>query len=197
MRCDRLFALLAVCLLAPGCASSPPAVSPPAGGVEPVEAYRIGAEDVLEIAVWQNPDVSRTVTVRPDGSISLPLVDDVRAVGLSPVQLKKTIEERLKPFMATAPEVSVLVLEANSKRFFVQGQVHTPGTFPLRSRTTLTQAITMAGGFTEFARQKKIRILRIGKGGQQTLRVNYKKIGEEGSGQPDVVLRPDDVVIVP
>lgn len=196
MRRNRIFALLAVCLLAAGCASSREVPPPEAPAPEP-ETYEIGAEDVLEIAVWQNEDVSRTVTVRPDGNISLPLVDDIRAVGLSPEQLKVEIEQRLQPFMAAAPEVSVLVLEANSKRFFIQGQVNSPGTFPLRNRTTLTQAITMAGGFTEFARKRKIRILRSWKGAQQTLHVNYKKIGKEGAGQADILLRPDDVVIVP
>jgi len=196
MSFKRIGSVLLICFIVAGCASSKEELTE-AEVVPEEETYLIGAEDVLEVAVWQNEDVSRTVTVRPDGNISLPLVDDIEAVGLSPEELKTRIEEKLTPFMAAAPEVSVIVLEANSKRFFVQGEVNTPGIYPLRNRTTISQAITMAGGFTEFAKRNKIRILRKWKGRQETIPVKYKKILKEDSGEIDVQLKPDDIIIVP
>jgi len=196
MRRNVLFSVVTACFLLAGCASSEEAL-PEQEIVAETEPYKIGPEDVLEIAVWQNPDVSRTVTVRPDGNISLPLVDDIRAGGLSPEELKGRIEEKLKPFMTSGPEVSVIVLQVNSRKFFVQGEVNSPGIFPMRARTTVSQAITLAGGFTEFAKKNKIRILRKGKGKQKVIEVKYKKILQDESGREDVLLRPDDIVIVP
>jgi polysaccharide biosynthesis/export protein len=192
----RLLSVMILLFFAAGCSASEEVFPETVTAVQP-EKYEIGAEDVLEIAVWQNHDVSRTVTVRPDGNISLPLVNDIQAAGLSPEELKGKIEQKLKPFMTATPEVSVLVLEANSKRFFVQGEVNHPGIFPLRNRTTISQAITLAGGFTEFAKKNKIRILRKWKGRQETIEVKYKNILKDESGKEDVLLKPDDVVIVP
>jgi polysaccharide export outer membrane protein len=196
MRSNFFFAAVTVCFFLTGCATSEEVIPKKKIVAEP-ETYKIGAEDVLEVAVWQNPDVSRTVTVRPDGNISLPLVDDVRAIGLSPEELKRTIKTRLKPFMTSEPEVSVIVLQVNSKKFYVQGEVINPGTFPMRNRTTVSQAITLAGGFTEFAKKNKIRILRKWQGKPETIKVKYKKILKDETGTEDVLLRPDDVVIVP
>jgi polysaccharide biosynthesis/export protein len=195
MRCSLWFSGLMVCCFAAGCAASGGSLPDTATVVE-TEVYEIGAEDVLEIAVWQNPDVSRTVTVRPDGNISLPLVGDVKAAGLFPEQLKDSIREKLEPFMASDPEVSVIVVQVNSKRFIVQGEVNRPGVFPLRTRTTVTHAITLAGGFSEFARQNRIRVVRSRQGRQETIRVNYKRI-LKGRPEEDIVLRPDDIIIVP
>lgn len=183
-------------LLAAGCVSSGGSLRETPDSAE-TEVYLIGPEDVLEIAVWQNLDLSRTVTVRPDGQISLPLVDDVKAAGLSPEALKNSIREKLKPFMAAEPEVSVIVLQVNSKRFMVQGEVNSPGVFPLRTRTTVSHAITLAGGFTEFAKPNRIRILRSWQGTQETIAVRYKRILQAGRGEEDVVLKPDDIVVVP
>jgi polysaccharide export outer membrane protein len=188
--------ILSLCLLCFGCAAPQQEAAPEALMEMESTVYNIGAEDVLEIAVWQNEDVSRTVTVRPDGNISLPLIDDIQASGLSPEELKRKITEKLKPFMTEIPEVSVIVLEANSKRFYVQGEVRTPGIFPLRSRTTVSQAITLAGGFTEFAKKNKIQIIRRWNGQPETIQVKYKKI-MKGSFQDDVSLKPGDIIVVP
>jgi len=196
MSCSRWFSVLGVCFLAAGCAAAGGARPEVQEGVE-TEPYKIGAEDVLEIAVWQNQDVSRTVTVRPDGHISLPLVDDIQAAGLSPEELKNRVRDKLSPFTATMPEVSVIVLQVNSKRFVVQGEVNNPGVFPLRNPTRVSHAITLAGGFTEFAKKNKIRIVRRWQGQPQTLRVKYKKIMKGGAGEEDILLKPDDIVLVP
>ncbi|MBM3301421.1 MAG: polysaccharide biosynthesis/export family protein, partial [Deltaproteobacteria bacterium] len=115
------------------------------------DGYLIGAEDVLEISVWQNQDLSRTVTVRPDGVISLPLVGDVQAAGMTPQALKIEIGRKLVPYM-DAPNVAVIVQQINSWRIYVQGEVRSPGVYPIRSQVALSQAITMAGGLTEFAK---------------------------------------------
>ena len=195
MRFSLWLSGLMVCFFAAGCAASGGSL-PDTPTVVETEVYEIGAEDVLEIAVWQNPDVSRTVTVRPDGNISLPLVGDVKAAGLSPEQLKDSIREKLEPFMASDPEVSVIVVQVNSKRFIIQGEVNRPGIYPLRTRMTITHAITLAGGFSEFARQNRIRVVRSWQGRQETIRVNYKRI-LKGRPEEDVVLRPDDIIIVP
>jgi len=159
-----------------------------------VTDYIIGPEDVLYIHVWREELLSRTVPVRMDGNISLPLIDEVPAAGLTPLQLKETITEKLKKFI-DLPNVSVIVMEANSHKVFVSGQVRTPGVYRLRSETTILQIIPMAGGFTEWANQKRILIIRKEGGSEKRITINYKRITE--GKDPNFTLKAGDTIIVP
>jgi polysaccharide export outer membrane protein len=158
------------------------------------DTYIIGPEDVLHIYVWREEPLSKTVPVRMDGKISLPLVDDIQAADLTPLQLKEVIIKKLKGFLDN-PTVSVTVMEANSFKVYVTGEVKTPGVVKLRSETSLVQIITMVGGFTDWADQKKILIIRKEKGAEKRITANYKKIinGKE----PDITIKRGDMLVVP
>jgi polysaccharide export outer membrane protein len=160
------------------------------------DRYVIGPEDVLYIHVWREESLTRTVPVRIDGNISLPLVNEIRAGGLTPLELREALTEKLKAYIES-PIVSVTVTEANSYKVYVSGEVRTPGVYRLRSETSLLQIIPMAGGFTEWANQKKILILRKESGKEKRITVNYKNAvsGEEPGS--NVILRAGDTVIVP
>jgi polysaccharide biosynthesis/export protein len=157
------------------------------------DQYVIGPEDVLLIYVWKEESISKTVPVRIDGKISLPLVNDIQAAGLTPLQLKEALTEKLKDFIEN-PTVTVTVTEANSYKVYVSGEVKQPGVHRIRSEITLVKLIITAGGFTEWADQKKILIITKEKGAEKRMTVNYKKIieGEE----PDITIRRGDTVIV-
>jgi len=157
-------------------------------------SYKIGAQDVLRIDVWKEPEISRQVPVRPDGKISLPLLNDVQASGLTAMELANGITEGLKKFI-TDPRVTVTVTEINSRRFYVNGEVTRPGAFPLLPNMTALQALTSAGGFTQFARIKGIYILRNENGKQTKKPYNYKDVVNGHSD--DVVLQPGDTIVVP
>jgi polysaccharide biosynthesis/export protein len=169
---------------------------PQADAIASSDQYVIGPEDVLYINVWREETLTRTILVRADGRISLPLIDDVQAAGLTPLQLKQILTEKLKTFI-DSPNVSVVVTEANSFKVFVTGEVRTPGVYRLRSETTLLQIIPMAGGFTDWANQKKILIVRREGGKEKRITANYKKILEGEELSSNVVLKPGDTVIVP
>ena len=158
------------------------------------DSYIIGPEDVLYIYVWKEDNLSRTVPVRMDGMISIPLVDDVKAAGMTPLQLKEYLLAKLREYVET-PDVTVIVQEANSYRVYVQGEVKTPGVFKLRSETSLVQLIVMAGGFNDWADRKKITIIRKEGGKDTRIRANYNKI-IDGEAQ-DIPLRSGDIVIIP
>ncbi len=160
------------------------------------DTYVIGPEDVLFIHVWKEDTLSKTVTVRMDGKISLPLVDDIQASGKTPLLLKENLTKRLQEFL-DAPNISVMVMEANSFKVYVSGQVKTPGVIRLRNETTIAQLISMAGGFTDWANQKKITILRKENGREKAITVNYKKIAEGQDLSSNIVLKAGDTVIVP
>ena len=160
------------------------------------DSYIIGAEDVLFINVWREEAISRQVPVRIDGKISLPLIDEVQAVNLTPLQLKEAIAEKLKKFIEN-PNVSVIVMEANSFKVYVSGQIRTPGVHRLRGETTILQIITMAGGFTEWADQKKILVIRKEGGKDKRITVNYKKLVKDGDLSQNIVLKAGDTIIVP
>ena len=160
------------------------------------DQYIIGAEDVLYIHVWREDALSRTVPVRMDGNISLPIIQEIKAAGLTPLQLKEVLTMKLKEFIES-PNVSVTVTEANSFKVFVSGQVRTPGVYRLRSETTILQIIPMAGGFTDWADQKKILIIRKENGKEKRITVNYKKIMKGGDPGSNVVLKAGDTIIVP
>ncbi len=159
------------------------------------ESYVIGAEDVLYIHVWKEDALSKTLPVRIDGNISLPLIHQIKAAGLTPFQLEEAIVRRLREFYEN-PMVSVTVMEANSFKVYVSGQVRSPGVYRLRSETTILQIIPMAGGFTDWAKEKKILVIRNENGKESRITVNYKKAlkGDPGS---NLVLRPGDNIIVP
>jgi len=160
------------------------------------ESYVIGPEDVLSIHVWKEEALSRTVPVRMDGKISLPLIDDIQAAGYTARQLKEVLTKRLKEFIDN-PNVSVTVAEANSYKIYVSGQVRTPGVYRLRNETTILQIIPMAGGFTDWANQKKILIIRKEDGKEKRITVNYKKILKGDDPNLNITLKSGDTVIVP
>ncbi len=160
------------------------------------DRYVIGPEDVLYIHVWREDALSRTVPVRMDGNISLPIVNEIKAAGLTPLQLKEALTMRLKEFIES-PTVSVTVTEANSFKVYVSGEVKTPGVYRLRSETTVLQIIPMAGGFTEWANQTKILIIRREDGKEKRIVVNYKKIVKGNGPGSNITLKPGDTVIIP
>jgi polysaccharide biosynthesis/export protein len=158
--------------------------------------YKIGPQDMLRIDVWKEPDISRVVPVRPDGKITLPLVNDVQASGLTTTQLAAKIAEGLKKFI-TSPQVTVGVTEINSRKIFVSGEVAHPGAFPLLPNMTVLQALSTAGGFTQFAREKKIYILRMEDGRQVKHPFNYKDAVSGKNVEQNIMLQGGDIIVVP
>ena len=158
-------------------------------------AYQIGPEDVLEISVWKNPELSRTVPVRPDGKVSLPLVNDIQAAGLTPIDLRDQVTAKLSEYIP-APEVSVIVREVHSRKVTVAGAVKLPGRYELKSTMTVLEVIALAQGLTDFASRDRIVILR--QNGQKTERIpfNYRKISDAAQ-QDNFLIRPGDIVFVP
>jgi polysaccharide export outer membrane protein len=174
---------------APGAAANKVAVLPLA--VDP-HKYLIGAEDVLHVLVWREPDLSGDKVVRPDGKISLPLIGEVQATGLTPDQLGKDITAALSRFI-NGPEVTVSLLAVNSKKYYIDGEVNKPGEYKLVTPTTILEALSEAGGFREFARTGKIRVLR----GTSTLKFNYKEVSHGKKMEQNVLLESGDHIIVP
>ncbi len=160
------------------------------------DQYVIGPEDVLYIHVWKEEVLTRTVPVRMDGKISLPLIQEVKAAGLTPLQLKEVVMRKLREFVEN-PIVSVTVLEANSFKVYVTGLVKNPGVYRLRSETTVTQIITLAGGFAEWANPNKILVVRKEDGREKRMKVNYKKIMKGSNTSSDIILKAGDTIIVP
>jgi polysaccharide biosynthesis/export protein len=160
----------------------------------PVDAYVIGPEDILSIYVHKEEFLSKTVPVRIDGKISLPLIGEIQAAELTPPQLQDVLAQRLKEFI-NDPVVTVIVQEPNSFKVYISGGVKNSGIHRLRSQTTLLQIISMAGGFTEWANPKKILVIRNEKGKETRTTVNYKDMV---SGKtPTFVLKAGDTIIVP
>lgn len=155
--------------------------------------YTIGPSDVLHVVVWKEPDLTLDVTVRPDGYITYPLAGDVEAAGLTPGKLAESLSKRLERFVET-PKVTVVVSQTNSARFFVVGQVTKPGEFPLSGRSTVIQALALAGGLREFAKSESIVIVRED---QTVIPVNYKRIAEGKDVSQNVVLARGDTIVVP
>lgn len=160
------------------------------------ESYVIGPEDVLYIHVWKEEAFSRNIPVRMDGKISLPLIDDVQAAGFTARQLKEALTKRLREFIDN-PVVSVTVIEVNSYKVYVSGQVRNPGVYRLRSETTVLQIIPMTGGFTDWANQKKILVIRKEDGKEKRITVNYKKIVKGDAPESNIILKAGDTIIVP
>jgi polysaccharide biosynthesis/export protein len=180
-----------------------PAATQPAQNVEASAAkahdnsFVIGNDDVLAINVWKEPDVSRSIPVRSDGKISLPLVGEVQATGRTPLKLEEEIAARLKNYIAE-PEVTVIVQQINSQKFNILGQVNKPGSYVISNSATVLDAIALAGGFRDFAKQKSIYILRQDADGSQTrLPFNYKEVVKGKNSGQNIKLQPRDTIVVP
>jgi polysaccharide export outer membrane protein len=158
--------------------------------------YKIGAQDVLRIDVWREDQLTRTVPVRPDGKITLPLLNDVQAVGLTPMELASTISEQLKKFV-TNPQVTVSVTEINSRRIYVNGEVSKSGAYQLLPHMNVLQALSGSGGFTAFAKIKSIYILRMRDGKPVKIPFNYKQAISGKNPEQNIELEPGDVIVVP
>jgi polysaccharide biosynthesis/export protein len=157
--------------------------------------YVIGPEDVLHIAVWKESDLTATLPVRPDGKISLPLLDDVQAAGLTPKQLADSVTEKLRKYIAD-PRVTVVVTQINSKRIYLVGEVLHAGATPMLPNMTVLQALSSAG-LNQFANTKRIYVLRTENGKQQKLPVNYRKLVKGEQIEQNYVLQPGDTIVVP
>lgn len=162
---------------------------------EGLASYRIGAEDQIEVVVWNNPELSRTVPVRPDGHISLPLVNDIRAAGLTPMELREVL---IKSFAEYIPnvEVAVILREVNSPTISIYGEVREPGQYGLRHPTRLLEMLAKAGGLTEFASRTDVYILRPTSEGTERISVPHDAM-VESAGNFNPFLRPGDTVVVP
>lgn len=167
------------------------ATGAPAAGAD----YVIGPEDVLHISVWKEMDLTNTLPVRPDGKISMPLLDDVQAAGLTPMQLANSLTEKLKKFISD-PRVTVVVTQMNSQKIYITGEVIHTGAMALTPNMTVLQAVASAG-FTQFANTKGIYVLRAEGGRQQKLPFNYKQVVKGESMGQNVLLRPGDTIVVP
>jgi polysaccharide export outer membrane protein len=176
-----------------------PAAAEPADAVDPRidngASYQIGPEDILDISVWKNPELSRVVPVRPDGKVSLPLVNDIQASGLTPALLRDQVAAKLSEFIP-APEVSVMIREVHSRKVAVVGSVKMPGRFELKSPMTVLEVIALAQGFTDFASRDRIVILRQRGATTTRLPFNYRKLAD-GAEQENFYVRPGDIVVVP
>ena len=171
--------------------AEPAKIAPAAAAVDP-KAYLIGAEDVISIRVWREPENSGQFIVRPDGKISVPLLGEIQASGLTPEQLGASIATGLQKVMVH-PEVTVGVEKVNSKKYFIQGEVNRPGSYPLVIDTTVLEALVNAGGFREFANTKKIVILR----GSERLKFNYHEVTKGKKMEQNILVKPGDQIIVP
>lgn len=168
---------------------------PPAVSQALPSDYVIGADDQLKISVWNEANLSETVPVRPDGKISMPLLNDVDAAGLTPTQLKDSITEKLRKFISD-PRVTIVVLAMNSRRVFVTGEVNHTGPMALLPHMTVLQALAQAG-FTQFANVKGIYLLRTENGKQSRISFNYKEVVKGNRPEQNVQLKPGDTIVVP
>jgi polysaccharide export outer membrane protein len=201
MRRIVTFALTAVMLLSVGAGCVKQKPLPPAEKEMKASDFQIGPEDVLEITVWRNTDLTRTVVVRPDGMISMPLIGDVRASGLTANQLAEQIAKRLKDYKEN-PTVAVSIKEVNSYNVYVLGEVAKPGKYQLKSYTTVLQAIAMAGGFTMYASKNKMQVVRNsvnGDGRLQEIRIpaRYDDLLSGNGELGNFILKAADTVVVP
>jgi polysaccharide export outer membrane protein len=203
LHCALLLAALTTLAVAQDAAATKPAQPaptdnpPPASTVVRPDSYVIGAEDVISVYVWKEPDMSKSVPVRPDGMISLPLVGEVKAAGYTPVQLQDVLAAAMKKYVSD-PQVTVVVEKIGSLNFNIVGEINHPGYFPLTRRMTVLDAIAMAGGFKDFAKTKKVYVLRTSANGtQQRLPFNYKQVIKGQDQQQNIELQPRDTIVVP
>jgi polysaccharide export outer membrane protein len=161
------------------------------------DSFVIGANDVLAVNVWKEPDISRSVPVRSDGKISLPLAGEVQAAGMTPLKLEQDIASKLKNYISE-PEVTVIVQQINSQKFNILGMVSKPGSYSLTNSSTVLDAIALAGGFRDFAKQKSVYVLRQNSDGTQSrMPFNYKEVVKGKNSAQNVKLQPNDTIVVP
>ena len=180
-------------------ASARPVTERPEPVSVPVKAgkdYVIGADDVLDVSVWKEQELTRTLQVRPDGKISMPLVGDVQAAGLTPGQLSQSIGEKLKKYL-TAPQVTVILTQINSQRVYVIGEVTRPGAYPVLPGMTILQAISSAGGLTQFANSKRIFLMRNEDRMQAKYPFSYKEVLDGRKAEENLMVKAGDTIVVP
>jgi polysaccharide biosynthesis/export protein len=192
----RVLIALMVAAMICACAHEAPVIAtqPDPGPVE--TEYRIGPADVLRISVWKNEELSRTVPVRPDGTISLPLVNDVRAAGLTPMELRDVLSRKLEEYIPR-PQLSVIVQEVHSRAVSVLGEVTHAGRYELKGRSTVLDAIAFAGGITPFARRGRILILRQEANGVKRIPFDYDKAISPAGAQGNLLVQSGDIIVVP
>jgi polysaccharide export outer membrane protein len=181
---------------APGTQKPAPTAGQPAEGVKPPPDYVIGADDVLGVVVWREQDLSTDVRVRPDGRVSLPLVNDVQAGGLTPEEFRVALTTAFAKFVE-APNVTVIVRQINSRQVFVLGEVVKPGTYPLTAPTTVLQLLAQAGGPTPYAKKNEIAVVRTIDGRTTRHVFSYNDVIRGRKVEQNIPLRPGDTVIVP
>jgi polysaccharide export outer membrane protein len=159
-------------------------------------SYVIGPQDMLDISVWKEAELTRVVPVRPDGRISLPLLNDVQAAGLTPTELAEQLTTSLKKFV-TNPQVTVIVTQINSQRVYILGEAARPGAYPLLPGMTVLQGLSSAGGFTLFANLKNIYVLRKEGGKQEKFPFNYKEVVKGRNTEQNILLKAGDQIVVP
>jgi len=207
--CLRRVTVFPLCLLvAGGLAAQTVPAKPTTSSAQPAPAaeaatkphddtFVIGNDDVLAINVWKEPDISRSIPVRSDGKISLPLAGEIQAAGRTPHKLEQDIADRLKSYIAE-PEVTVIVQQINSQKFNILGQVNHPGSYVITNSATVLDAIAVAGGFRDFAKQKSIYVLRRNADGSQTrIPFNYKDVVKGKNPAQNIQLQPGDTIVVP
>jgi polysaccharide export outer membrane protein len=192
-----LVAILTLLAFAGAASAQPAAKTAAAPAANPaLDPYKIGPEDMLNISVWKNDALSRSVQVRPDGMISMPLLDDVGAAGLTPLQLRDVLAKRLAEFMPN-PEVSVIVADVRSFKVSLLGEVARPGRYELKSWTTILDVLAQAGGFNQFAARSRIVVLRPTGKTMTRIPFNYNKVVSSGGEVENFYLQPGDIVLVP
>jgi polysaccharide export outer membrane protein len=192
--CTALFLLLSSLAPIGALAQSPVKPTGPAVATEP--GFTIGPEDVLGVLVWREADVSGDVTVRADGMVTLPLIRDVKAAGLTPNELAEQIQTSLREFITDA-SVTIVVRQMNSRKVYITGEVGKPGAYPLTAQTTVMQFIAIAGGLTEFAASNDITVMRVEDGRSVSHKFEYKDVARGKKAEQNLVLRPGDTVVIP
>ena len=200
----RLFALSLALFLGPIVAAQKPeapAQKPEASAKPPAPSaaeheYKIGPQDVVQIDVWKEPEISRTIPVRPDGKISVPLLHDVQAAGLTAMELATSLRDGLSKYLNN-PQVNVTVTQINSRRVYLTGEVTRAGAIPLLPNMTVLQALASGGGFTQFAKMKNIYVLRTENGKQVKHPFNYKEVVKGNLSEQNILLQDGDTIVVP
>lgn len=187
MACSPLF-------IQPAGGASEKNQQPPPVSVE--SNFVIGAEDVLEIVVWKEPELSKTIPVRPDGKILLPMINEVQAAGKTPAELQADLTQLFSKYFEEV-SVAVIVKEINSHKFFILGKVRNPGAYKTGSDVTIIQAISLAGGFVEFADTNNIKIFHKGTDQNKPIRIKYKKIISGKDPAQNIIIQPGDTIVVP
>ena len=157
--------------------------------------YKLGPEDQIRVSVWENAQLTLDLVVRPDGKISMPLIQDVMAEGQTAAELATQIQQKLTAFIKD-PQVSVIMLQINAPKFYVIGNVVRPGPYPLRGETSVLQALSLAGGFTQFASMRSIKLIRNAGGKQEVRKINYYDVIDKG-GEGNYLLKSGDTIVVP